>query len=194
MNDTNDTPESNDDSDVEGVDAEDLANLEVDTAQLEEEGEDFDADHDGEIVGDLVDGAGDGETDGDLVDGARDGARDGAEPVSTVDDDRLHLTDDDDEDQPRKPKSERDENELGTADDEEADLATILQEKLRSGDDLPPDDDGEVLDVDDVTDGTPLLQPRRPDEEHCQQCFLLVRRSAPKCPVDHDLCPLFPSA
>jgi hypothetical protein len=198
MDDTNDTPESNDDSDVEGVDAEDLANLEVDAAELEEEGEDFDADHDGEtdgeIVGDLVDGAGDGETDGDLVDGARDGARDGAEPVSTVDDDRLHLTDDDDEDQPRKPKSERDENELGTADDEEADLATILQEKLRSGDDLPPDDDGEVLDVDDVTDGTPLLQPRRPDEEHCQQCFLLVRRSAPKCPVDHDLCPLFPSA
>ena len=194
MDDTNDTPESNDDSDVEGVDAEDLANLEVDTAQLEEDSEDFDADHDGEIVGDLVDGAGDGETDGDLVDGARDGARDGAEPVSTVDDDRLHLTDDDDEDQPRKPKSERDENELGTADDEEADLATILQEKLRSGDDLPPDDDGEVLDVDDVTDGTPLLQPRRPDEEHCQQCFLLVRRSAPKCPVDHDLCPLFPSA
>jgi hypothetical protein len=194
MDDTNDTPESNDDSDVEGVDAEDLANLEVDTAQLEEDSEDFDADHDGEIVGDLVDGAGDGETDGDLVDGAGDGARDGAEPVSTVDDDRLHLTDDDDEDQPRKPKSERDENELGTADDEEADLATILQEKLRSGDDLPPDDDGEVLDVDDVTDGTPLLQPRRPDEEHCQQCFLLVRRSAPKCPVDHDLCPLFPSA
>jgi hypothetical protein len=194
MDDTNDTPESNDDSDVEGVDAEDLANLEVDAAELEEEGEDFDADHDGETDGEIVDGAGDGETDGDLVDGARDGARDGAEPVPTVDDDRLHLTDDDDEDQPRKPKSERDENELGTADDEEADLATILQEKLRSGDDLPPDDDGEVLDVDDVTDGTPLLQPRRPDEEHCQQCFLLVRRSAPKCPVDHDLCPLFPSA
>jgi hypothetical protein len=185
MDDTNDTPESNDDSDVEGVDAEDLANLEVDAAELEEEGEDFDADHDGETDGEIVDGAGDG---------TGDGARDGAEPVPTVDDDRLHLTDDDDEDQPRKPKSERDENELGTADDEEADLATILQEKLRSGDDLPPDDDGEVLDVDDVTDGTPLLQPRRPDEEHCQQCFLLVRRSAPKCPVDHDLCPLFPSA
>jgi hypothetical protein len=185
MDDTNDTPESNDDSDVEGVDAEDLANLEVDAAELEEEGEDFDADHDGETDGEIVDGAGDG---------TGDGARDGAEPVPTVDDDRLHLTDDDGEDQPRKPKSERDENELGTADDEEADLATILQEKLRSGDDLPPDDDGEVLDVDDVTDGTPLLQPRRPDEEHCQQCFLLVRRSAPKCPVDHDLCPLFPSA
>ncbi len=72
-------------------------------------------------------------------------------------------------------------------------MATILHEKLRSGDDLPPDEDGELLDSDDVTDGTPLLQPRRPDEEHCQQCFLLVRKSAPKCPVDHDLCPLYPS-
>jgi hypothetical protein len=197
MNVSNDTPDSHDDSDVEGVDAEDLANLDVDAAQLDEDGEDFaeelEDDIDTEIDTDI-----DTDTDTDLVDGETadspgDGTADGAERVPTKDDDRLHLSDDEDEDKPRKPKSERDENELVTADDEEADLATILQEKLRSGEDLPPDDDSEVLDVDDVTDGTPLLQPRRPDEEHCQQCFLLVRRSAPKCPVDHDLCPLFPS-
>ena len=72
-------------------------------------------------------------------------------------------------------------------------LARILADKLRSNDQLSPDDETAPVDIEDATDGTPLLQPRRPDEEHCQQCFLLVRKSAPKCPVDHDLCPLFPT-
>ena len=185
MNDTNDTPESSDDSEIEGVDADDLANLEVDPEDLS----------DGEVDGDVDDEFGDDAADGDESESAE--AGDDAEGEGTTktgkDEDRLNLTDDDDDEAPRKKKKVDDENELATDDDEEADLATILQEKLRSGDDLPPDEDGESMDSDDVTDGTPLLQPRRPDEEHCQQCFLLVRKSAPKCPVDHDLCPLYPS-
>ena len=187
MNDTNDTPESNDDSEIEGVDADDLANLEVDPEELGE-GDGDDEFSDEAAAGEDGESAGAGDAaDGDDVEGeSQDATKAGK------DEDRLNLTDDEDE-APRKKKKVDDENELATDDDEEADLATILQEKLRSGDDLPPDEDGEAMDSDDVTDGTPLLQPRRPDEEHCQQCFLLVRKSAPKCPVDHDLCPLYPS-
>jgi hypothetical protein len=182
MSNDNDTPESVSEPEVEGVDPDDLANLEVDPDELDEEAAGDDVGTDGE---DLADDTLAGE---EVVDGEV------AEPTpeaTATDEDRLNL--DDDEDQPaRKRKTDVDENEFTSADDEEADLATILQEKLRSGEDLP-EDEVEVIDTDDVTDGTPLLQPRRPDEEHCQQCFLLVRKSAPKCPVDHDLCPLFPS-
>ena len=177
MSDENETPETGDEPELEGVDADDLAGLDVDPDALDDDAEtvDGDVDDDSEIAGEAV-------ADDEKVGGA-----------ATDDDERLHL-DDDEEKKPRKRKTEEDENEFTSADDEEADLATILQEKLRSGDDLPPDEEGEVVDLEDVTDGTPLLQPRRPDEEHCQQCFLLVRKSAPKCPVDHDLCPLFPTA
>ncbi|MFM8015648.1 MAG: hypothetical protein ACKPCO_06170 [Actinomycetota bacterium] len=183
MSNDNNTPESVSEPEVEGVDPDDLANLEVDPDELDEEG-----------AGDGEDGDGVGEDGDDILAGAEiaDGeAAAESEAPATTDEDRLNL--DDDEDKPaRKRKTDVDENEFTSADDEEADLATILQEKLRSGEDLP-EDEVEVIDTDDVTDGTPLLQPRRPDEEHCQQCFLLVRKSAPKCPVDHDLCPMFPS-
>jgi len=187
MNDSNDTPESNDDdSEIEGVDADDLANLEVDPEEL------GDDDGEGEVNDEFGEEAAEGEQTEPVE--ATDAAEGDGKGVTKPgkDEDRLNLSDDEDE-APRKRKKIDDENELATVDDEEADLATILQEKLRSGDDLPPEEDGELMDGDDVTDGTPLLQPRRPDEEHCQQCFLLVRKSAPKCPVDHDLCPLYPS-
>ena len=172
MSDDSDTPESMDEPELEGVDPDDLAGLDVDPDDLDEDADTDEAEHD---------------------DAAGDGDKAPAGKAAAADEERLNL-DDDDEVKPRKRKTEEDENEFASADDEEADLATILQEKLRSGDDLPPDEEGDVVDLEDVTDGTPLLQPRRPDEEHCQQCFLLVRKSAPKCPVDHDLCPLFPTA
>ena len=177
MSDETETPDSMDEPELEGVDADDLESLEVDPDALDDDADGDDvADDDTDIAGDDV------------------GDDKASEPVAAeADDERLNLDDDEDV-KPRKRKAEVDENEFASADDEEADLATILQEKLRSGDDLPPDEEAEVVDLDDVTDGTPLLQPRRPDEEHCQQCFLLVRKSAPKCPVDHDLCPLFPTA
>jgi hypothetical protein len=184
MNDTNDTPESNDDSEIEGVDADDLANLEVDPEDLGDDAAEGESDEE------FGDESAEGET-GDDSEGAS--GDDTSAGTVGKDEDRLNLGDDDEDESPRKKKKVDDENEMATVDDEEADLATILQEKLRSGDDLPPDEEGESMEGDDVTDGTPLLQPRRPDEEHCQQCFLLVRKSAPKCPVDHDLCPLYPS-
>jgi hypothetical protein len=169
MSNEDDTPES----DLEM--GEDLASLEVDPDELPE-GEESDPD---------VAVAEDDES--------NDTTEVAVSPDSTEDNERLHLDDTDTTPRKRPKREESDENEFSSVDDEEADLATILAEKLRSGDDLPPEDDTEVVDLEDATDGTPLLQPRRPDEEHCQQCFLLVRKSAPKCPVDHDLCPLFPA-
>ncbi|MFZ9869383.1 MAG: hypothetical protein ACO3EV_06510 [Ilumatobacteraceae bacterium] len=176
MSNDDNTPE--DDIDLEGGDVDDLATLEVDPDELPE-GEEVDPD--------AIDGDDAGE--------AEASTSDATDEVAAVDDERLNLDDDEEVEKPKRKRSEDiDENELSGIDDEEADLATILAEKLRSSDELAPDDEIVVVDADDSTDGTPLLQPRRPDEDHCQQCFLLVRKSAPKCPVDHDLCPKFPVA
>ncbi|MGA0149496.1 MAG: hypothetical protein ACO3QU_06845 [Ilumatobacteraceae bacterium] len=176
MSNDDNTPE--DDIDLEGGDVDDLATLEVDPDELPE-GEEVDPD--------AIDGDDAGE--------AEASTSDTTDEVAAVDDERLNLDDDEEVEKPKRKRSEDiDENELSGIDDEEADLATILAEKLRSSDELAPDDEIVVVDADDSTDGTPLLQPRRPDEDHCQQCFLLVRKSAPKCPVDHDLCPKFPVA
>ncbi|MEY3615711.1 MAG: hypothetical protein RLZZ518_712 [Actinomycetota bacterium] len=188
MSDDNNTPES--EMDIDGGDGDDLTNLEIDPDELPEgeevdpdadieggDGNEDDTDDDTDIVA-VVDPDATGETAADVA----------------TDDDRLNLDDGDEaEVKKRKPREEVDENEMSGTDDEEADLATILAEKLRSSDGLSADDETAPVELDDPTDGTPLLQPRRPDEEHCQQCFLLVRKSAPKCPVDHDLCPLFPT-
>ena len=187
----NDTPQSDVDSD--GGDPDDLSGLtglEIDPDELPE-GEEVDPD--------ALDIADDDADDVVAVDIALDGVvpatGETSEDEVRTDDERLNLDDDDDEtaEKKRPPREEVDENEMSGSDDEEADLATILADKLRSNDQLSPDDETAPVDLEDATDGTPLLQPRRPDEEHCQQCFLLVRKSAPKCPVDHDLCPLFPT-
>ena len=186
----NDTPQSDVDSD--GGDPDDLTGLtglEIDPDELPE-GEEVDPD-----ALDIADDADDVVAVDIALDGVVPATGETSEDEVKTDDERLNLDDDDDEtaEKKRPPREEVDENEMSGSDDEEADLATILADKLRSNDQLSPDDETAPVDIEDATDGTPLLQPRRPDEEHCQQCFLLVRKSAPKCPVDHDLCPLFPT-
>ena len=187
----NDTPQSDVDSD--GGDPDDLTGLtglEIDPDELPE-GEEVDPD-----ALDISDDDADDVVAVDIaIDGVVPATGETSEDEVKTDDERLNLDDDDDEtaEKKRPPREEVDENEMSGSDDEEADLATILADKLRSNDQLSPDDETAPVDIEDATDGTPLLQPRRPDEEHCQQCFLLVRKSAPKCPVDHDLCPLFPT-
>ena len=187
----NDTPQSDVDSD--GGDPDDLTGLtglEIDPDELPE-GEEVDPD-----ALDIADNDADDVVAVDIaIDGVVPTTGETSEDEVKTDDERLNLDDDDDEtaEKKRPPREEVDENEMSGSDDEEADLATILADKLRSNDQLSPDDETAPVDIEDATDGTPLLQPRRPDEEHCQQCFLLVRKSAPKCPVDHDLCPLFPT-
>jgi len=95
-----------------------------------------------------------------------------------------------------KPKSaddDDDEDDLRTEDDVEADLSSILQEKLSSPQETAPEEEEELV-GDDRTDGVERLQPRRPDETQCTHCFLLVRQNAPGCPVEDDACPLFKTA
>lgn len=97
---------------------------------------------------------------------------------------------------PTKPKAaddEDDEDDLRTEDDVEADLSSILQDKLASPQETAPEEEEEVV-GDDRTDGVERLQPRRADETQCTHCFLLVRQTAPSCPVEDDICPLFKSA
>ena len=88
---------------------------------------------------------------------------------------------------------EDDDDDLRTEDDVEADLDAILREKLTAAEEVPLEDDEEEVVVDDKTDGLERLQPRRPDEIQCTQCFLLVRKGAPGCQVEDDACPLFVS-
>lgn len=164
-------------SDDDAIDAEDLdpailAGVEIDP-------EDIDPDALGIEIGD-------------------DSFGDGSEDV-LADDLELEVIIEDDPDvipieiAAKKPSSddEDDDNDLRTEDDVEADLDAILRQKLVAADDIPPEDDEDDVVVDDKTDGFERLQPKRPDEDQCPQCFLLVRKSAPGCPVEDDACPLF---
>jgi len=94
---------------------------------------------------------------------------------------------------PTKPKSaddDDDEDDLRTEDDVEADLSSILQDKLASPQETAAEEEEEVV-GEDRTDGVERLQPRRADETQCAHCFLLVRQTAPGCPIEDDACPLF---
>src|SRR6478736_8614886 len=81
-----------------------------------------------------------------------------------------------------------DDDDMLAPDDVEADLDTILKDRLVAADDEGNDDDEEP---EDRTETGDRLQPKRADEQLCPSCFLLVRQSAPGCPVGDDECPLF---
>ncbi len=85
-------------------------------------------------------------------------------------------------------EDEDEDDELLTPDDVEADLDTILKDRLVASDDEGNEDDEEPEDRAEQSD---RLQPKRADETLCPSCFLLVRQSAPNCPVGDDDCPLF---
>ena len=89
-----------------------------------------------------------------------------------------------------KRTSEDDDEDLTTADDVEADLAHILDERLRERSEVDEDDEEEE-EPPSATDPETSIQPKRADEQMCPQCFLLVRKGAPVCPVGDDTCPLF---
>ena len=58
----------------------------------------------------------------------------------------------------------------------------VTAEDEDEDEDEEPDDRGEAGD---------RLQPKRADEQLCPNCFLLVRATAPGCPVGDDDCPIF---
>ncbi len=74
-------------------------------------------------------------------------------------------------------------------DDVEADLDTILKDRLVSAEEANEDEEDE--EPDDRAESGDRLQPKRADEQLCPSCFLLVRQGAPVCPVGDDDCPIF---
>lgn len=84
---------------------------------------------------------------------------------------------------------DEDDEDMLAPDDVEADLDTILKDRLAS-EDVAAEDEEEV-ETEDRSGADDALQPKRPDELLCSSCFLLVRKGAPTCPVGDDSCPIF---
>jgi hypothetical protein len=123
------------------------------------------------------------------------------EPDVDVDDDdavveeEAEEDEDDDDTEPvakrTKKRAEEDDDEdddLLSPDDVEADLDRILKDRMVTVDE---DEDEDEVEPEDRGEGGDRLQPKRPDEQLCPSCFLLVRASAPACPVGDDACPIF---
>ncbi len=117
------------------------------------------------------------------------------------DDDDVVVADDTEEDEDeesdetpatrtkrRTDEEEDDDEELLSPDDVEADLDRILKDRLVTAEDEDEDEDEEPDERGDTAD---RLQPKRADEQLCPNCFLLVRATAPVCPVGDDNCPIF---
>jgi hypothetical protein len=85
-------------------------------------------------------------------------------------------------------EDEDEDDDLVAPDDVEADLDTILKDRLVASDEDGEDEEEEPEERGDTTD---RIQPKRADEELCPKCFLLVRHGAPVCPVGDDECPFF---
>jgi hypothetical protein len=116
-----------------------------------------------------------------------------------IDDDVLVDDDGDDDDDDdslgatvvRKATSsddDDDDDDMVAPDDVEEDLAAILKDRL-TAEELPDEED-EVVEVDDRTGSDETLQPKRADEVLCTSCFMLVRQNAPVCPMGDDACPI----
>ncbi len=84
---------------------------------------------------------------------------------------------------------EDDDDDMVAPDDVEADLDTILKDRLASEDTAAEDE--EAVETEDRSGADDELQPKRADEVLCSGCFLLVRKGAPTCPVGDDSCPVF---
>ena len=85
-------------------------------------------------------------------------------------------------------EDEDDDDDMIAPDDVEADLDTILKDRLVAADEETNEDEEEPEERGEAAD---RLQPKRADERLCSTCFLLIRQSAPMCPVGDDDCPLF---
>jgi len=110
---------------------------------------------------------------------------------TAVDDDAEEDEEDEDTDGPARrsvPAAEEDDDDdILAPDDVEADLDTILKDRLVAADD---DGDDEEDEPEDRTEAADRLQPKRSDEQLCPSCFLLIRNSAPTCPIGDDECPI----
>jgi hypothetical protein len=101
--------------------------------------------------------------------------------VALVEEDEL-VPDEDEDDEAGSVRraipvdDEDDDEDLVDPDDVEADLDTILKDRLVAADEEPDEDDDEV-EVDDRGDPVDRIQPKRPGEFVCQSCFLVKHPS-----------------
>lgn len=86
-------------------------------------------------------------------------------------------------------EDEDEDEDLLAPDDVEADLDTILKDRLVSAEEANEDEEDD--EPEDRSESGDRLQPKRADEQLCSSCFLLVRQGAPVCPVGDDDCPIF---
>jgi len=112
-------------------------------------------------------------------------------------DDDLEIDEEEDEEAAAKAgpvrrsvtsEDEDEDDDMLAPDDVEADLDTILKDRLVAAEEDTNEDEEEPEERGEPGD---RLQPKRADEQLCPSCFLLVRQSAPMCPVGDDDCPLF---
>jgi len=148
----------------------------------EEDGDDPEAEPDADLIGDDVldlDAAADDDDDAETDDEAGDETDDDDDRAARVRKRKAGEEEDDDDD------------EMPAPDDVEADLDTILKDRMVT---VTDDDEGEDEEVEvtvDRSDAPAGIQPKRADEKLCPSCFLLVRSNAPGCPVEDDSCPIF---
>ncbi|MFM8827413.1 MAG: hypothetical protein ACKORY_13320 [Actinomycetota bacterium] len=129
-----------------------------------------------------------------IEDDALDLDEDFEETSLDLDDDAADEGDDDESDVGttvvrKAGEDDEDDEDMLAPDDVEADLDTILKDRLAS-EDVAAEDEEEV-ETDDRSGADDALQPKRADELLCSSCFLLVRKGAPTCPVGDDACPVF---
>ncbi|MFM8601140.1 MAG: hypothetical protein ACKODP_03555 [Actinomycetota bacterium] len=129
-----------------------------------------------------------------IEDDALDLDEDFEETSLDLDDDAADEGDDDESDVGttvvrKAGDDDEDDEDMLAPDDVEADLDTILKDRLAS-EDVAAEDEEEV-ETDDRSGADDALQPKRADELLCSSCFLLVRKGAPTCPVGDDACPVF---
>lgn len=124
------------------------------------------------------------------------------------DDDDDHLAEDDDdleeEDEEKAPERSAKRPAQATEgefDDEvdpdnlEADLNTILRDRIAAGDDTEDDEEAGEVETGQPAELLGSVTPRRDDEWLCEGCFLLVSKSQlgsrtePRCPSGEEICP-----
>jgi len=91
------------------------------------------------------------------------------------DDDALETEEDEDAEARNTTAAEDDDEDLVDPDDVEADLDTILKDRLVAADDEADDED--EVEVEDRGDPVDRIQPKRPGEFVCQSCFLVKHPS-----------------
>lgn len=148
------------------------------------------------VEGDLDDEIGDEFDDIDEIDGIDD-----AGLVDDDDDDAVVVEDTEGEDDPvvparrkRSDEDDEDDDDETDPDDVEADLDTILKDRIASGDDLEEDEEEDAPDRSDP-DSADGVTAKKEGEFTCQMCYFIVhprqfgRKGHLSCPEGYDQCP-----